>query len=119
MHTKITLIFIGIAALTACNNTAIDSEQCRTIAQHYLTISGKIEVDTQIYGDETSVNLRFKVKSALGEQPGQASCTYYTHQQGDLRPHRITIGQSVFTQPQDIQDLLDLRTEWPHVDHPH
>lgn len=113
-------LLVCLLALNGCKNThQAASEQCQTIAKHYLNVADKIEVNTVVTGDETTITLAFAVRSALGTQPGQASCSYRDTQVTPLRPHRITLGNTVFRQAQDIQDLLDLRTEWPDLHHNH
>lgn len=102
-------LFWGLSlGLLACSAQDAREQQCKGVVERYIQLLGFTEQQFEKTPQTWRLSLSFQVRSALGPQPGQASCEYAVAENGAVsdKPYAITLGNTRHTGSHNIDDLL-------------
>lgn len=105
---KVAVIGWVALGLLACSSQGQRERQCKGVVETYIQLQHYTAQQLVVTAQTWRLDLAFGVQSALGPQPGKASCEYRLAEDGSIadKPYAITLGNTRHTGAQNIDDLL-------------
>lgn len=105
---KVAVVVGAALGLLACSSQGQRERQCKGVVETYIQLQNYTAQRLVVTAQTWRLDLDFSVPSALGPQPGQASCEYRLAEDGGVadKPYAITLGNTRHTGAENIDDLL-------------